>query len=124
MEIMDKLRDVSRSVAAKSGEFAESGKLTLNIRKKEREIRTLELEIGKQVYEAYKNGHIFDEKIAEKCLKIDTVCTEIDRLEAEKEKLSSNVPRLCAMIIAWIYVVPGMGFASSPFAFMRSGLRP
>lgn len=87
MEIMDKLRDVSRSVAAKSGEFAESGKLTLNIRKKEREIRTLELEIGKQVYEAYKNGHIFDEKIAEKCLKIDTVCTEIDRLEAEKEKL-------------------------------------
>ena len=30
MEIMDKIRDVRRSVAVKSGEFAESGKLTYN----------------------------------------------------------------------------------------------
>ena len=57
MEIMDKIRDVRRSVAVKSGEFAESGKLTYNIKKKEREIRAIQLEIGKLVYEAYKKGH-------------------------------------------------------------------
>ena len=87
MEIMDKLRDVRRSVAVKSGELAESSKLTLNIKKKEREIRAFELEIGRLVYEAYKNGHTFEEEIAVECQKIDSANTEISRLQTEKEKL-------------------------------------
>ena len=87
MEIMDKIRDVRRSVAVKSGEFAESGKLTYNIKKKEREIRAIQLEIGKLVYEAYKKGHSFEEEIANECKKMDDRYTEITRLEAEKDKL-------------------------------------
>jgi SMC interacting uncharacterized protein involved in chromosome segregation len=86
-EVMDKLREIRRSLASKSGELAESSKLTLNIRKKEKEIRNLELAIGKLVYEAYKKGHAFNEEVAERCRRVDEAFSELRRLENEKEKL-------------------------------------
>ena len=87
MEIMDKIRDVSRSVAVKSGEFAESGKLTYTIKKREREIKALQLEIGEKIFEDFKTGHSFGDDIAVLCQKIDDAYTEIARMESEKEKL-------------------------------------
>ena len=87
MDIMDKLRDVGRSVAVKSGELAESSKLTINIKKKEREIRSLEQIIGKLVYDAYKKGHTFDDDLSAECRKIDAAYADITRMEEEKEKV-------------------------------------
>lgn len=87
MDIMDKIKDVSRSVVMKSGEFAESGKLTINIKKKEKDIRNLKLEIGQMVYEAYKKGYTFDEAIAEMCSGIDAASQEILKLEEERERV-------------------------------------
>lgn len=87
MDIMDKLKDVGRSVAVKSGELAESSKLTINIKKKEREIRSLEQVIGKMVYDAYKKGHTFEEDLSEECRKIDAAYADITRMEEEKEKV-------------------------------------
>ena len=87
MDVMNKLRGVRRSVAVKSGELAESSKLTFNIKRKEREIRALELEIGKRIYDAYKNGHTFTEEVSSQCQKIDAAYTEIARMEADREKV-------------------------------------
>lgn len=86
-DVMDKLREIRRSLALKSGELAESSKLSLSIKKKEKEIRNLELEIGKLVYEAYKKGHTFDGEVADKCRDVDDAFSELRRLENEKEKL-------------------------------------
>ena len=63
MALLDKLTDLGKSVAQKSGEIAESSKLSMSIKKKEKEIRLFQLEIGKYVYEQYKNEQAFDEKI-------------------------------------------------------------
>ena len=41
MAFLDKLSDIGKSVAQKSGEIAESSKLMMNIKKKEKDIRTL-----------------------------------------------------------------------------------
>ena len=84
---LDKLSDIGKSVAQKSGEIAESSKLMMNIKKKEKDIRTLKFEIGKYVYQQYKNGHVFDEKIESLCSDIDAAYTDIANLEAERESV-------------------------------------
>ncbi len=87
MALLDKLSGIGKTVAQKSGELAESGKLTMSIKKKEKEIRTAQAEIGKYIYEQYKSGQTFDEKITGLCNGIDDAYTEIARIEAEKEKV-------------------------------------
>ena len=87
MAVLDKLSDIGKSVAQKSGEIAESSKLMMNIKKKEKDIRTLKFEIGKYVYQQYKNGHVFDEKIESLCSDIDAAYTDIANLEAERESV-------------------------------------
>lgn len=87
MAFLDKLSDIGKSVAQKSGEIAESSKLMMNIKKKEKDIRNLKFEIGKYVYEQYKNAQIFDEKIQSFCSDIDTAYREIADLEAERESV-------------------------------------
>ena len=87
MAFMEKIRDVSRSVAARSGELAESSKLTITIKKKERDIKSLERKIGSMVYDAYKKGHTFDDELSVECQKIDDAYTAITRLEEEKSKV-------------------------------------
>jgi len=87
MAFLDKLSDFGKQVAQKSGELAESGKLSMNIKKKEKDIRLSQAAIGKYIYEQYKSGQAFDEKIAGICASIDADYAEIARLEAEKEKI-------------------------------------
>ena len=43
--------------------------------------------IGKYVYQQYKNGHVFDEKIESLCSDIDAAYTDIANLEAERESV-------------------------------------
>lgn len=87
MAFLDKLSDIGKSVAQKSGEIAESSKLIMNIKKKEKDIRTLKFEIGKYVYQQYKNGHVFDEKVQSLCADIDAAYAEIADLEAERDSV-------------------------------------
>ena len=87
MAFLDKLTDLGKKAAQKSGELAESGKLSMNIKKKEKEIRLSQAAIGKYVYELYKSGKIFDEKITGICASIDACYVEIAKLEAEKENI-------------------------------------
>ena len=71
-DVMDKLREIRRSLALKSGELAESSKLSLSIKKKEKEIRNLELEIGKLVYERMESLGYFDEVFDELAIRETT----------------------------------------------------
>ncbi len=87
MAFLNKLSDFGKQVAQKSGELAETSKLVMSIKKKEKDIRMAQLAIGKYIYEQYKGGQSFDEKIAGICKKIDADYVEITRLEAEKEKV-------------------------------------
>lgn len=90
MAFLDKLSDIGKTVAQKSGEIAESSKLMMNIKKKEKDIRTLKFEIGKYAYQQYKNGQIFDEKIQSLCSDIDAAYKEIADLEAERESVGAD----------------------------------
>ena len=87
MAFLEKLSDIGKSVAQKSGEIAESSKLMMNIKKKEKDIKKLKQDIGKYVYQQYKNGNAFDEKISALCSNIDTIYDEIADLEAERESI-------------------------------------
>jgi len=87
MALLDKLSGIGKSVAQKSGEIAESSKITMNIKKKERDIRTVKFEIGTYVYQQYKNGAVFDEKITAFCQSIDALYADISALELEKESV-------------------------------------
>lgn len=76
-----------KSIAQKVGEFTESSKISANIRRKEKEIRSGKFNIGKLVYEQYKNGSPFDESIVEICKQIDSAYSDISKLETEKESV-------------------------------------
>lgn len=88
--VAQKSGELGKSVAQKSGEIAESGKLSMNIKKKEKEIRTIKFEIGKYVYQAYKNGQAFDEMIQSYCEAIDASYEEIAEYEAERDIIGTE----------------------------------
>ena len=91
MAILDRITDfgqsLGQSVAQKSGEFVETSKITMNIRKKEKDIRSLKMEIGTLVYEMYKNGQVFDETIQDRCAEIDEGYAYIEEQEQERESV-------------------------------------
>ncbi len=90
MEFMEKINIIGKKMAKKSGEIAETGKLSMNIKKKERAVRNLKLELGKYVYQQCKSGVSTDEKISKFCSEIDVLYAEIASLELEKEKVGED----------------------------------
>lgn len=87
MAFLDKLSDIGQSVAQKSGEIYESSKITVNIKKKEKDIRTVKKNIGEIIYNMYKEGSEFNDDIMELCAKIDDITVEIENLEIDKESI-------------------------------------
>jgi len=88
--VAQKSGELGKSVAQKSGEIAESGKLSMNIKKKEKEIRNIKFEIGKYVYQAYKNGQVFDDMVQAYCEAIDAAYSEIAEYEAERDIIGTE----------------------------------
>ncbi len=90
MAFLDRLSDIGKSVAQKSGEFVETGKITMEIKKKERDAKALKFELGKYIYQQFKSGHEIDDKVKAICSEIDTVYADIASLEREKEMVGSG----------------------------------
>ncbi len=90
MEFMEKINIIGKKMAQKSGELAETGKLSLAIKKKEKAAKGLKLELGKYIYQQYKSGIVTDEKISKFCSEIDMLYAEIASLEIEKEKVGEK----------------------------------
>lgn len=87
MDILGKLSDFGKNVAQKSGELAEASKLTVNIKSKEREIKSLKLEIGDYIYNKFAEGAEFDDEVAAFCKDIDVARAEIAKLKEQKEAI-------------------------------------
>ena len=89
MAFLDKLSDIGKSVAQKSGELVETGKISMDIKKKEREAKTLKFELGKYIYQQFKSGQEIDDKVRTICSEIDVVYAEIASLEKEKDAVGA-----------------------------------
>ena len=85
MAFLDKLSDIGKSVAQKSGELVETGKISMDIKKKERDAKTLKFELGKYIYQQFKSGKEIDEKVKTICSEIDVIYAQIASLEKEKD---------------------------------------
>lgn len=51
MAFLDKLSDIGKSVAQKSGELVETGKISMDTRRKKEMQKTLKFELGKYIYQ-------------------------------------------------------------------------
>ncbi|MCR4434714.1 MAG: zinc ribbon domain-containing protein [Clostridiales bacterium] len=80
----NKLANSARAAVNSSREFVEISRINMDIKSEEDRIRTLMLEIGNLVYEAYKGERPIEEEINLKCEKIRD-CE--DRIEKLKEKI-------------------------------------
>ncbi len=87
MAILDRINNIGKSVAQKSGEIYESGKISVNIKSKQGEIKRHNVQIGTLVYDMYKNGHELDDRLTEICKLIDQAYLDIADLEMEKERV-------------------------------------
>ncbi len=90
MAFLDKLSDIGKSVAQKSGELVETSKLSMDIKKKERDAKALKFELGKYIYQQFKSGQEIDEKVKAICSEIDVVYADIAMLQREKERVGSD----------------------------------
>lgn len=87
MAILDRLSEMGKNAARRSGELAESSRLSLSIKKEEKEIRTVKADIGEYIYQRYQEGAVFDDTVMSFCRSIDANRSEILRLQSEKESI-------------------------------------
>lgn len=90
MAFLEKLSGLGKTVAKKSGEVVETGKLSMDIKKKERDAQTLKFELGKYIYQQFKSGQDIDEKVKTICSEIDLLYAEIASLEKEKDAVGAD----------------------------------
>lgn len=90
MDILSTISDFGKTVAQKSSDFAESSKLTMNIKKKEHDIKAIYAQIGQYVFDQHANGAVYDENITAMCNQIDEAFAEIDNFKADKESIGIN----------------------------------
>ncbi len=94
MEFMKKVEEISKivgntasntynTVADKSGKLIEETKLKFSISDKENQIEKVYEEIGKTVYDMYKNGEDVGKVFTKECKKIDKYNTEISDMNTK-----------------------------------------
>ena len=86
MEISDfkeTISNVAETVKTKSSELFESTKLKFALSDAENEVSKLMREIGRSVYESYKNGSEPSETINENCKAIDAKYVEIEEMRSK-----------------------------------------
>ncbi|MDR2698948.1 MAG: hypothetical protein LBB30_04665 [Candidatus Methanoplasma sp.] len=85
MGFFDDLTSGISSATSKGKEKLDEANYNSKIESRKREINKVEQEIGKILYEAYKDGAEFD-LVSEHFVKIDDLMKEIETIEAEKKK--------------------------------------
>lgn len=104
MEFSDKVKDVSKkvgdvaektykSVADKSSQMIKSAKLRIQVSDLEQEIEIMYADMGKRIYEIYKNGEVV-EGFEKDCKKIEKMYKEI--LELDEKSLYIKKLRKCS----------------------------
>ncbi len=83
-DVTKKVTDTAKAAAKKSGEFIEITKLNISISGEETKIEKLLIDIGKLVYEEYKNGEDVGEINRE-------LCQTIDEFEENKKEMKEKI---------------------------------
>lgn len=105
MDFMDKVSEISKkvgegaektykAVADKSGKIIKETQMRVKSNDKESEIEMTYYEMGKTIYDMYKNGEDVGTAFVKTCKKIDKISKEID--EMEKHMLYLRNLRKCA----------------------------
>ncbi|MEG6613219.1 hypothetical protein V6C42_10225 [Pseudoclostridium thermosuccinogenes] len=88
MEIIDnmrkKVRDATLSALKASSDLIEISKINMAINSEEQKIKSLMFEMGREVYESYKQGEAVDSELAE-------MCEEIARAEMDIEDMKLKI---------------------------------
>jgi len=88
MEIIDnmrkKVRDATLSALKASSDLIEISKINMAINSEEQKIKSLMFEMGREVYESYKQGEAVDAELAE-------MCEEIARAEMDIEDMKLKI---------------------------------
>ncbi|MCX7715639.1 MAG: zinc ribbon domain-containing protein [Clostridia bacterium] len=88
---MDGAEKVTKTVIKKSAGLVEQTKLNFAISETEDKINDVLCQIGKYVYEKYKNGAEFSDFAGEKCIQIDELYREIDELKKKVAQTKNAV---------------------------------
>ena len=92
-DIQDKMKKVGFGMKDKAGEMYEVSKYKARILSQKNEIEKLQMQIGKYVYDLYKDDNeseLFDEEIIDSCHAIDATYDEIAILENKIDTLKAE----------------------------------
>ncbi|WP_097028629.1 hypothetical protein [Clostridium peptidivorans] len=92
-KIAQSVEEGANIIAKKSSDVVEISKLNFNISNEEKSIKNKYEEIGKIIFEKYKNSEIIDKDLEEHCKELDNSLTiikelsnKISNLKGDKEK--------------------------------------
>ena len=84
-DFVNKVTEASKSALNKSKEILEVTKLNISIGDNEARVKKLLNDIGKIIYDAYKDGEVLSEEITDICIKIDE---SYDNIKKTKQKIA------------------------------------
>ena len=90
-KVLEGAEKVTASAISKTGAIVNKTKLNYAISTNESKIEDMLVEIGRYVYDEYKEGSIFPEKISESLSVIETLYDEIDELKAKIADIDESV---------------------------------
>mgnify|MGYP000866026934 CR=1 FL=1 len=88
-ELKSKVTETAKSALKKSNEIVEITKLNFSIGEMQSQMDRLLKDIGKIIYDAYKEGDVFSEQITMKCVEIDEKAEEIAELKSKLQQLKN-----------------------------------
>lgn len=95
MDFLENVRsavgNAAQTVVKKSGEVVEYSKIKYAIFDLENTIKEIEYQIGKAVYDSYKENTSLDESIKDKCEEIDKLIEQIDVYAQQLGNISSSI---------------------------------
>lgn len=94
MQVKDEAEKITKDAVDKTKKAIDRTKYNYTISEAESKIKDILSELGKKLYEEYKDGAEFDDEILEKCVKIDEIKNEID--EIKKKIAETHNGKICA----------------------------
>ena len=88
-DIKNKVAETAKNAIKKSNELVEVAKINIAIGEAQSNIDNLLKDIGKVIYDAYKEGEYFVEEISSKCMEIDEIADSIDDLRNKLSQLKN-----------------------------------
>lgn len=99
MAFFDKLTNMAKTAADKTGDMFEIGKINGKINSEKSKIAVVKAELGEYFWKKFENGEQFDSQAAALCeqiksslIQIETYNAQIDQIKAENEAQAAAAP--------------------------------